>query len=277
MTLKGKLPGWMVLSLFGVLGGLMVVLPRLVSGITWLRSYEGISDGIGIAFLTAFLLGFTIDRWMKGEIQRDAVIAALGYIPPAEFRAEMLRIVQFKFMCEKHFMHIKIDKIDDEHVRVTAGTERLMRNITARRERMAGYMHIDEWGFPFERSNIDICEIEGPSGKVLVCERPEILDDSTIKAVTQELTVGPNECASVRSKTTEIRRINDSLVWLFLTPTKNPEVHIDAPADIHCTFSFGPIEQKTESSRFLRKFRLDGVYFPPAHMRARWWPENPKP
>jgi len=65
-------------------------------------------------------LGFTIDPWIKSDLSKDVFRETISTIFPPEFRDEIFRIVSFKFICEIHFMIIKIEKIGEDLVRVTA-------------------------------------------------------------------------------------------------------------------------------------------------------------
>ena len=102
---------------------------------------------IGVALVVASILGFTIDRWMKGELRRDVFLASIGHILAPEFRAEVSRIVGYSLICERHLLLIKIESIGSGLVRITSHVERTIRNRSAYPQSIRNITHMDEWGY----------------------------------------------------------------------------------------------------------------------------------
>jgi hypothetical protein len=94
MTLWGRLPPWATLALVGGFGLILIIAPAVLQ---WDWDF-GIIHEIGVAFLAACILGFTIDRWMKAELRTDAFKAALGRVLLPEFQAEVSRIIGYKLI-----------------------------------------------------------------------------------------------------------------------------------------------------------------------------------
>lgn len=271
--LLGKLPGWGILVLIGGLGLVLIGLPHIhLASLSFIEPYGAIPEGVGIAFLTASTLGFTIDRWMKKEIAADVFKAALGYILPEEFKNEIQRIISFKFMCEHHKMHLRVEKIGTDYVRVTTKLERKLTNITSIPESICTYAHIDEWGFSDEKSKVVSCSLVGPDDHIYEQKKPRVFN-STIAVETDTIQVPPGKSVTSRAEFVEIRRINDHMIWAFKTPTKNPIIKIDAPNDLECEWGFGSADP-VRSSEFMNEKELVGMYFPGWNMRLRWYPKT---
>src|ERR1700688_3977903 len=122
MGLRGKIPPWLVLLGFLIAGLILIFVPHFW-GIKW--DY-GITPEIGIAFLVAAILGFTIDRWLKAELRTDAFLAAIGHILAPEFRSEVFRIIGYKLICERHSLVVEIAPVATNIVKVTSSVERVI-------------------------------------------------------------------------------------------------------------------------------------------------------
>jgi hypothetical protein len=269
MKITGKLPYWAILAILFFVGLLAIIIP----GICELRVDHGVISAIGTALLVASILGATIDRWMKAEIASDVFRATLGYILPNEFHDAIHNLISFSFMCEAHEMWYEIIPINDNEVEVRVKTERRIRNITTRPQDVDGTLDIDEWGFP-QKSKIHLCELHDVNHNVLRRADPGQLDEEWIlHAKSEKLTLPPGQEIIAVSDFSETRRNNDHIVMVFRAPTKNPKIHILA-SEFGCQFDFGVLLQKRQKSSLSETYTLDGVYFPPANFRLRWYPRK---
>jgi len=269
MGQHGKLPIWMLLILIGLAGIIAIVLPDFLPPFPFMETVRA----IGAALFTAFVLGFTIDAWMKREIRRDVFFATLGYILPDEFREQIRRVVEHKFIADDHFMHVEIQTIDAERVRVTTSIESVVTNITANPESQRAVVHMDEWGFPGEPSTVEECTMSLPDGTVIEgTDRKEANCRLLVSSETRS--IEPRGTAKLLRKFSEVRRINDMAIFEFLTPIRNPRIQLKVPDDIVCDCGFGS-KDPVESSHFVRMHTLKGMYFPGAFMRLRWYPKAP--
>ncbi len=271
MTIRGRLPYWAVLAILFVTGIAAIIIPAWNE---W-RWDHGVTTEIGIALLISSVLGATIDRWMKSEIASDVFRAAIGYVLPEEFHSEIQKIISFKFMCEAHDMWYDIHRLDEDEgsVFVRVRTERRLRNITNEPQPQRASVHIDEWGFK-QPSEIRRCEILDNGGNVLkkmttIDKRP----DFSLKAETEEVTVAPGQTITQVVEFAEVRRGNDHMVNVFLSPTKNPRVHVNT-TKFDYTVDFGVLSPQTSKSAVSPLHTLNGVYFPPSNIRVRWWPKG---
>jgi hypothetical protein len=270
VKLGGKLPPWAVLTLFLILGLVLIFIPRVLDW-QWDR---GIVSEIGIAFLVASILGFTIDRWLKAEIRRDVFLASIGHVLLPEFRDEVSRIVGYALICERHLLLVKIESIGDGLVRITSHVERTIRNRSAYPQTMRNVTHMDEWGYQKAgASEIIECILE-IDGVAIDANGPNKDAYSVYRHTTQK-TLKPDQVSNLRSKYVEYKPVNDDLHYSFSTPTKNPEIEVQASDDLDFIYSFGtPSEnENVVVSRYAPRKQLTGTYFPHQAMRVRWWPK----
>ncbi len=252
--------------------GLVLIVFPVWRGWTWDR---GVLRDIGIAILSASILGFTIDVWLKSEIVRDVFEAALGYVFRPEFREEIRRITGYKLLCDKHLLSITLEKIPDGRVRMTTGVERRIRNISADKQTLRGLIHVDEWGAS-EKSKILECHVLAEDGRQIAAfVSAEELPDQTLKAQTDEVEINPSRFVTTHSKSVEIKHINDDTDWTFGTPTINATITINKPDDLECDCWFGTAPEERSKSQYSPIYSTNQTYFPNQRMRVRWWPKIP--
>src|SRR5439155_12275227 len=104
----------------------------------------------------------------------------------------------------------------------------------------------------------------------------ELDDEWVLHAKSETYSVPPSEEIIVISDFVEIRRNNDHMVIVFKSPTKNPKIRISAK-DFGHQLDFGVLQQKRQKSAISETYTLDGVYFPPANFRLRWYPREADP
>lgn len=269
MKITGPLPYLATLTILAVLGLVGIIMPSVLA---W-KWDHGVINELGVAFLIAAILGATIDRWMKTSIAKDVFEAAFGFLVPEEFKKEIRRILGHRFMCIKHEMHFSVNKLDAETVRVTTSTERVFRNITNSPERLTPLIHIDDWGYNEKSEIIKLAVVQ--DGKSIEISEREIGTDSTVKATGDQFVIQANEHVSVLIIYSEIRRINDHITQVFMSPTVNPRIQIDRiDNDLDYLIDFGVVDAKIERSTISEVYTLIGTYFAPGHMRLRWWPKH---
>lgn len=269
MTLKGSLPPWAVLSLIAAAGLALIHFPHAWGWTTW----GHILRDVGIACITTAVLGFTIDRWLKLDIAVDVFKAALGYVLPDEFRDEVRRISNYKFVCEKHILIVEIEKIDADTVRATLMIERTIKNISSATLPLKNKLDIDEFGFARAKSEILDCRIADEVGDV---QRFRTIDNKGhwLTAETKEIKVPPGARVFLSSKFCEIRRINDHVVLVSKTPTKSPEMEVRIPSEFEYEPSFGHPDEIIQKATYSNRYTMAGTYFPNQVMRLRWWPKT---
>jgi hypothetical protein len=175
-------------------------------------------------------------------------------------------------MCEAQEMWYELSPIDGDLVAVRVKIERKLRNITNRPQELTASLDIDEWGFS-QKSAVSRCELHDINHSIIQRTDAGQLDDEyVIHAKSGNIcSVSPGEEMIVVSDFIEIRRNNDHMVSVFKSPTKNPKIHISA-AGLGYQLDFGVLSQKRNKSAVSETHTLEGVYFPPANFRLRWYP-----
>jgi hypothetical protein len=272
-SVGGKFPKWLALSGFLVVGLALIIVPHFIE---WWRDY-GIASEIGIAFVVASILGFTIDRWLKAELRTDVFLASVGHLLPGEFRSEVSRIIGYSLICERHFLLVKIESVEDGFVRVMSHVERTIKNRSAYPQRIRNVTHIDEWGYQRAAAEIVECDLE--IGGVLTHADEPKKDAHSVYRHTPEKTLKPNQVANLSSKYLEYKPVNDDIHYGFMAPTINPEIEVQISDDLDCIFTFGTASENdlnVVANKYVLKKQLIGTYFPHQSMRVRWWPKSPK-
>jgi hypothetical protein len=269
-TIKDHLGG-VILSASGFLGIIFIVVPLWFG---W-EADHGIMVAIGTSLLIAPIVAVGIERWMIQSIARDVFHAAFGYSFPADFKAEIGRIVNHGIICTRHIMDVKLRAFDSESMLVIVTAERHFKNISSSDQSHAGSIWIDEWGFS-EPSKIIRCEIFDQDGTPVSHFDPSQIvykDNLSFEATTSRITLKPNGRCSTIIEYSVLRRRNDLIYEQFSAPTRNPEIRIiEIPDDIEATADFGGGRDKVVHIPY--RYELDGVYFAPAPMKVRWWPKS---
>jgi hypothetical protein len=251
---------------------------------SWLRYTEPqslVADiilEVGTALMIASVLAFTIELWMTKRIARDVFRAAFGYSMPEHFKEEIQRIADHRLICTTHRMYVNIELVcGEDAVRVTTNTYREIRNIGPGRETYAGSISVDEWGF-LEKSQIIRCTISCDGQELSISPDGIERGQEFVKAETSRIRIKRKSLATIVSESVEIRRKNDDIMYGFGTPTENPLVHLTLPDNLTGRAEAGiPGAEDGVSPVIPHQYEFKGVYFPPSHMRVRWWPKADGP
>lgn len=268
MTFWGRLQRREVLSGCAVLGLLCIVPMRIFA---WDWDY-GILPEIGIALLTASILGFTIHKWMSGEIQRDVFNAAIGHVLRPELREEIGWICQFDLLAIRSNLKVDIEEINDEVVKVSCSVDREIENISIHNNKTQNTISVDDWGIRGFKPNILDCQLIR-RGKSNPFKEIDYTDASVISARTTQVTLRPGEKVRFLSKGVEYRRKNDLLHFAFTIPTVNPRIEVSASPSIEFRYGFSHHGEQEEEPYASRK-TLQGTYLPGMHIGVRWWPKD---
>jgi hypothetical protein len=261
----------LILGAIFILGCAEIVVP-IQLGWTWDR---GLLLEFGKAFVIAGILGFTIEPWMRKALARDVFSAAFGYYMPNDFKAEIARITSGRKICIKHIMDVKIEEIDQNSVRITLLVERHFTNIGVWPVLHRAMIWVDEWGYP-EPSEIIRCEIFNEKGNRSKKFNPRNIDrkeNLSMKVESPPMCMFPNSTLNTIVEYKVIRQKNDQFIEIFMTPTRDPEIRItQRPPNFEVSAGFGGDDQ-LKYTNIPDRYVLDGVYFPPAIMKIRWFPK----
>jgi hypothetical protein len=188
----------------------------------------------------------------------------------------------------KHLMNVKIEDVGNHLVRVTLIVERHFKNIGSRPVLHRAMIWVDDWGFT-ERAKILRCTISNSRGT-----RTKSFDRRKIEYICSDpspgLKLNPDPGPGIKAQSPSmllfrghtviamfeysvVKHDHDQFIEWWLAPTRNPEVSIiEKPPDMEVTVNF-PGDQQTKATSIPDRYELDGVYFPPAVMKVRWWPK----
>jgi hypothetical protein len=265
--------GEIILACSFLLGITLIAIPIWFG---WMRD-RGITAALGTALLIAPIVAVGIEQWMTKRIARDVFRAAFSYHFPNDFKDEIDRIVSQSVICTRHIMDVKIRNIPNtDSVSVTVTVERDLKNIGAKDVNQPVFMWLDEWGFSGTPSKIIKCMALDMFGKIIHAFDPsqnEFLPNLSFKASTPHVVLSRNQKISVIIEFNVTRRNNDFIYEQFNAPTRNPEIHIiEQPSDLQVVADFGGGKLKPQLTP--DRYVLDGVYFPPAPMKVRWFPKT---
>jgi len=236
---------------------------------------EPIAKELGTALIVSAVLGATVDFFFKGELARNAFLAAFRYVLPGEFKEEVAKILAHPFVSNDHIWKVKIEKVNETVTLVTTMVERKIANRTSSDQERGALYTIPEYDYENGPSEILECafEMKGKRSRGFKTERHE----DWIEATTEKFKIKPNETAKISVKAKQYRRTNDSMWETFLDPIIKPviEVIIDNAVFGH-KVEFGT-NGYYEESKFDNKYTLDAVYFPGQYMHVRWWPKKTHP
>ena len=269
MNFWGKLPPWMVMTVIGVAGLALVLIPRVLQ---WSWDF-GVLPEIGIALLVASILGFTIQRWMNRDLAKDVFWASIGHMLRPELRSEISWICGFKFLATRSVLTVDIEPIGDDLVKVTTSVDREIENIGAEQQSLGNVFSIDEWGMPGHQSTITVCKIRKEGDEPIGFRDITSDDAAEIRTKTAEVSLRPGERVHVSSQGIEYKRMNDLLHFAFTLPTLNPQIVVNVPSTLDCRYYFSH-RGEIEKEQFTPRKTLKGTYLPSAHTGVRWWPKK---
>jgi hypothetical protein len=223
----------------------------------------------GFAFLIAVILGVSVDQALKTEVVRDVFTAAFQYALDPALKGEILRIMRYQQICERHLFQVSLEVIDGEAVRVNCYVERVIKNIGSSDQQVRPWLHIYEWGFPQGGSQVTECSIE--IGNQIVEARETQVSPDTVLFQGEERSLKPKRTCTTRYRWSEVRRHNDTVDMQFATPTINPVIEISPAQGFKFTANFGSASRDIEEL-VPGRHALTGTYMPYHHMVVRWYP-----
>jgi hypothetical protein len=227
----------------------------------------------GSALIVAAVIGGTVDFFFKQEFARDAFVAAFRYVMPDELKAEVLRVISYKFLSIDSRLIVKLEPISGtELLRVHIRAERVIKNISHHTESFDVAMAVDEWGFDGHKSIVDECSFNIGQGAESCPDEEH--SDSVIGNRTNGVEVKSGETIRIIMKGSEVHRQNSALRLFHMYPAINPSVELHFPKNLDCERSFGVPGEKVQRSSIDFNRRLDGTQFPGQCTHIRWSPRG---
>jgi hypothetical protein len=270
---RKKWPLWLVLVIFFLLGILLIAVPAALN----IERDFGITREIGVAFLTASLLGISVDIFLKRGIARDAFEGAVGYVLPAEIKEAVHSLAGIDWFAEEFSLTATLEIVEDDLIRATVKLRKVMRNITNMTQPIRSFIHVDEWGRS-RKSEILECEVRTEARGVL-----EKLDPGSIKIIgssiygsTNEVRVGAGETVELLATAIEYKRFNDDFHYALGYVAKSPEINVAPLSGFEITGGISA-DVTHEKHPHLIRYRLNGISLPWQRMMVRWYPTATAP
>ncbi len=238
--------------------------------------WQSFLGAVGSTFLLAFLLGLTVDAWLKASIVEDAFKAAIGYILPDELRSELEWIYGRRIICIQHDQECELTPIDDDALVIRTSIRRVIRNVSHSKEQVSLSLAIDEWFHPARHSRIlEFGYVVGDT------PRPNGGGHFEVKRGSYDLHIepallelGPRQELTAWYKTEEVKRTNDVSSWVFLFPTRQPVVTIRQYTGLCVTVGFGHRDAPGTVKLGADSYRLPATLLPFQSLHIRWWKES---
>jgi hypothetical protein len=162
---ESNLRFYLVIAIWTVAALALIFLSNRYLEGTWLEIF----NGIGVAILSAMVLGLTVHLWLERQIVTDVFRAAVGHILPPELRDEVHWISNFKCITTGCVCTLDLEDVGDGVVKVTVEIESELKNITTKPYTVKRVFTLDDWDIPGRRP--EICEYEALLNLVWVRRR----------------------------------------------------------------------------------------------------------
>lgn len=243
-------------------GGLVESLPNVVHTLV---------THIGVAFIVVFLLGLTVDWFLKRDIVVDVFKAAIGWILPDELKAEMEWVYSQRIVAIKHVQWCEIKPLKENLVAVNITVKRTLENVSNSKIEFPIGLGIDEWFHEGNRSRI----IEfgwRDNDKDIEYNRFECIKGKrSLDTKQYKVSLKPKGTLDTWSKYTETKHVNDEHTLTHIYATKEPLVHVKAFEGIEIEAS--SVQHYQMSLQKVREFRykFNGTLLPGHPITIRWW------
>lgn len=223
---------------------------------------------IGSTSLVVFLLGGTVDWWLKQAILEDVFKAAVGYLLPAELKPAMEWVYQQDIIAIKHRQTVKLSLYKDDLVLMRVAINRTFQNISQHTAKLRAQLSIDEW-FHKERES-QIIEFGWPRSEDF--ERQRRGNSLSIKITEEnEIELAPRATVDIWFTYEEVKHANDQHIDTFLHPTSSLFVEVEAFEGLNISVGVFPQKQRTLKSVGINKYELTGTLLPGQPIHIRWY------
>lgn len=265
------------LAVIGLLGiALIIASPFFATGV-----WETIFSHLGIAFLVACILGFTVENFVRNRftrrLARDVFEATIGHFLPTEFQDEMRAIYNQKAMCEEHDQNVYIRRDAEKGgVRLECEIVRKIKNISGETASIDLGLGIDEWfgtkpssinSFVFQKDGSE--KVELPESERMVRRRARGRPVVCIEKRTVQLE--PNECVVVWLSYTEYKPLNADHNSHFSYLTRNPKVRLRCDDGIEAVVAFPQETGENKMAHPGGRYEFRGLVRADQEICIRWW------
>ena len=251
--------------------------------------WREIVTGVGIAFITASIIGIALELAFVTRIAQNVFEVAFGYLLPKEIREETKWIYSMKLLVTdyKHDLEIKRCGNGSDKVFVYETMSRTYKNISNKKLPINPSLGIQEWFHSEARSEIMTyklthdCKEYSLEHKDIIIGRAKSQDSpkqsNYILAVKENklgVKLQPDKTYTWVATVREIKHESDQSISYFGTASMNPYVTVKVPDDMDFDVTFGNRAQAKLQNLGSGHFRLNAMLLPGQAVRITWWTKS---
>lgn len=229
----------------------------------------GVLHEVGIALLISALLGGSIDFYLHRSIAKDAFEGAMGYFLPEEIKESVRFIGSMEWFAVEFSLTVQLEITEDDLVRCTLKTRKLLRNISSMTLPMRSNIHVDDWGHK-KQAEIISCVVRAAAVSKELKRDAIKRENSTVYGETDEIDVFDGETVECLAEAIEYKLKNDDMHYALGFAAKSPKIFIQSPADFEVRAGISA-HNRLEKHPHAEVYELRGFYLPWQRMTVRWW------
>jgi len=223
-------------------------------------------ENIGIALVTAFVIGAAIDLVLRTRISQDVFRAAFGYLFPAPIREEIHGIYELKLIAEEyeHEYEIMPLSVDPTKVVVRETITRVVKSLTGKEETFTPSLGIQEWFHADKPPTILSADCNlgnehwGLSNGDYTCDT-DFRDNPILKVeLNKAITVIDRRKAVLIWQYEEVRDWNDQSYSYFTLLAQRSNVNVTVPDELGFDVTFANWNQGELKLVSPGRYRLAG-------------------
>ena len=250
-----------------------------------------LAQSVGIALITAFAIGVTLDISFRTRLARDVFSEAFGYILPQEIRDEIKWVTSLDRIAisYEHDFFLKPHSTNRDLLVLEEAVKREIKNLSDGPIKVRPSVGVQEWfhhDFESEVLNLAYKHMSGKNelGSGSIADgKAEILSHlqgGHIRhaRVKDELTVYPNESVIITWRTREAKSKNDAAYSFSGSAARNPSlsIEVDPALNVEYEVKFQSRHQGDLIELEGDRFELKGLLLPLQTVRVRWWDKGMK-
>ena len=235
--------------------------------------WQALLGTVGSAFIVVFVLGCTVDWWLKMSIVEDVFRIAIGHMLPEELKPEMEWVYRQNVIALEHAQVCQCKELDDEHLAFHVTVNRKFRNVSQAPIDVPIHISTDEWFHEIGKSQILGIGYTAPNGgrSLYGADIQCTKDKAAIKYELDCVSLAPNAEIEVWYEFEEVKHFNDEHHISFECPTRNPTVTIFPCDGVDVRVNFAHRAQPPTISMGRRTHTLHGTLLPGQYITVRWW------
>jgi hypothetical protein len=253
----------------------------------WVSPVKRVLLALGIAFLTAGVLAYIVDRPLRDKIAQTAFRKIMGWVSFERLQTELEWVYQQSLLAVDHHMRVDLSETTNGFMRVTLDIERRIKNESLQSQKLRPSASVRDWQDPGRMS--EVTEIAALFKGIRYDEREpadgpdEEATDLKWEQLTEELTLAPGEEMTSYFIGHEDKLLSDVHWQVFIAPTLNPTVVVSFPTSFNVYVQFGSRGNRVCTrisdigNKISKQWELEGTMLPVQPIFIRWWPKDAKP